>query len=377
MRRLSSLAAAAVVASTLGAVSGCSTIDYLYGAASGHLALLRAARPVSDWLADGDASGAPLPASLRERLLLSQRLRDFAVAELGLPDNASYRRYADLHRHAAVWNVVAAPELSLELRRSCFPVVGCVGYRGYFERAAADAQAATWRGEGDEATVYGVPAYSTLGRLPGDYFADPLLNTFIDWPEIELARMMFHELAHQVAYAESDTVFNESYASAVGHLGGERWAALHADAAARAETAALDARRRDFRNLTSHTRQALDAIYRGPGSDDAKRAAKAEAMRRLRSGHAALKAGPWRGWTGYDEWFERANNASLAVLGAYDDLVPAFECLFDAVGGDFGRFHAEVRRIAALPSVERRTALAAYEVSQPSGCARRQGRAPA
>ena len=377
MRRLSWLAAAVVVAAMLGSIGGCSTLDYLYGAASGHLALLRAARPVSDWLAVGDASGAPLPAPLRERLVLSQRLRDFAVAELGLPDNASYRRYADLHRRAAVWNVVAAPELSLELRRSCFPVVGCVGYRGYFDRAAADAQAAAWRADGDEATVYGVPAYSTLGRLPGDFFADPLLNTFIDWPEIELARMMFHELAHQVAYAESDTIFNESYASAVGRLGGERWAALHAGAAARAETAALDARRRDFRELTARTRQALEAIYRGPGSDDARRTAKAEAMRRLRSGHAALKAGPWRGWRGYDEWFERANNASLAVLGAYDDLVPAFECLFDSVGGDFGRFHAEVRRIAALPAAGRRAALAPYEALRPAGCLHRQAREPA
>ena len=377
MRRLSWLAAAVAVAATLGAIGGCSTLDYLYGAASGHLELLRAARPVSDWLAEGDAAGAPLPPALRERLVLSQRLRDFAVAELGLPDNASYRRYADLHRRAAVWNVVAAPELSLELRRSCFPVVGCVGYRGYFERAAADVQAAAWRSDGDEVAVYGVPAYSTLGRLPGDFFADPLLNTFIDWPEIELARMMFHELAHQVAYAQSDTVFNESYASAAGRLGGERWAALHAGAAARAETAALDARRRDFRELTSRTRQALEAIYRGPAGDDTKRAAKAEAMRRLRSAHAELKAGPWRGWTGYDEWFERANNASLAVLGAYDDLVPAFECLFDAVGGDFRRFHAEVGRIAALPADERRAALAAHEASHAPACTRRAERAPA
>ncbi len=366
--RPSSPAAAAVTVLMLGALGGCSTIDYLYGAASGHLALLRAARPVSAWLSGGGPAGAPLPATLRERLALSQRMRDFAVAELGLPDNASYRRYADLQRRAAVWNVVAAPELSLELRRSCFPVVGCVGYRGYFDRSAADAQAAAWRTEGDEVSVYGVPAYSTLGRLPGDFFADPLLNTFIGWPEIELARMMFHELAHQVAYAESDTVFNESYASAVERLGGERWAARHADAAARAETAVLDARRRDFRALASRTRQALEAIYASAVGDDAKRAAKIVAMRRMRGEHAALKAGPWQGWTGYDDWFERANNASLAVLGAYDDLVPAFECLFAAVGSDFRRFHAEVRRIAALPMAQRRTALPAYGAPPQAGC---------
>ena len=130
-------------------------------------------------------------------------MRDFAVRELALPDNASYRRYADLGAAAAVWNVVAAPELSLKLQTWCFPVVGCVGYRGYFDRADADAFAARIARAGARSVdVYGVPAYSTLGRLPGDFFADPLLNTFIDYPEGELARLIFHELAHQVVYRE-------------------------------------------------------------------------------------------------------------------------------------------------------------------------------
>jgi len=346
------------VAAVLGAASGCSTAGYLYDAASGHLALLEAARPVSAWLA-GDDPAAPLPAALRERLALSQRMRDFAVAELKLPDNASYRRYADLHRAAAVWNVVAAPELSLTLRTTCFPIVGCVGYRGYFDRAAADAQAAARRAAGDDTAVYGVPAYSTLGRLPGAFFADPLLNTFIGGPPIELARLMFHELAHQVAYADSDTVFNESFASAVERIGGARWAERFAGADARAEVAAADARRADFRALAARARQALDAVYRSASSDADKRAAKAEVLARLRAEHAALKAGPWHGYAGYDGWFERANNASLAVLGAYDELVPAFERLFERSGGDFERFYAEVRRLAALPAAQRRAALGA------------------
>jgi predicted aminopeptidase len=289
---------------------------------------------------------------------LSQRMRDFAVAELHLPDNASYRRYADLHRPAAVWNVVAAPELGLTLRTSCFPVVGCVGYRGYFDRAAADAQAAAWRAAGDDATVYGVPAYSTLGRLPGAWFADPLLNTFIDDPDIELARLIFHELAHQVVYAAGDTVFNESFASTVERLGAARWAEAHADAAARAESAARDARRRDFRALTGATRQALDALYRSPASDADKRAGKAALLARMRADHQALKAGAWHGWAGYDGWFARANNASLAVLGAYDDLVPGFERVFEAAGRDWERFYAEARRLAGLPAAQRAALLA-------------------
>ena len=342
---------AAVVA--LGLAGGCSSAGYLASSVEGHLALLQAARPVDAWLAD-----AATPAALRERLALSQRMRDFAVAELHLPDNASYRRYADLHRTAAVWNVVAAPELGLALKTSCFPVVGCVGYRGYFDRAAADAQAAAWRAAGDDVAVYGVPAYSTLGRLPGAWFADPLLNTFINYPEIELARLMFHELAHQIAYAAGDTLFNESFATTVERIGAARWAATRADAAARADYAAFDARRSNFRALAGATRQTLDALYRSAASEADKRAGKAVALERLRAGHRALKAGPWQGFAGYDGWFERANNASLAVLGAYDDWVPRFERLFDAVGRDLPRFYAEVRRLAALPAAERHAALA-------------------
>ena len=210
------LAVLAVGAASLPSVRA-ADLGYLAQSVGGHLALLSAARPVPDWLDD-----AKTPAALRERLLLTQQMRDFAVTELALPDNASYRRYADLHRSAAVWNVVAAPELSLKLETWCFPVVGCVGYRGYFDRPDADAFGAELRAQGLEVDVYGVPAYSTLGRLPGDYFADPLLNTFINYPEVELARLIFHELAHQVAYASGDTMFNESFATAVERFGSQR-----------------------------------------------------------------------------------------------------------------------------------------------------------
>ena len=153
---------AALVAATACLTSGCSSLGYYAQSVDGHLKLLNAARPVPDWVADPQT-----PDALRQRLELSQQMRNFAVNELALPDNASYRRYAELHRNAAVWNVVAAPELGLTLKTWCFPVVGCVGYRGYFDRAEAEALALQLRAEGLEVNVYGVPAYSTLGRLPG------------------------------------------------------------------------------------------------------------------------------------------------------------------------------------------------------------------
>jgi predicted aminopeptidase len=345
---------AALAAGTVCFTAGCSSLGYYAQAAGGHFALLNKAKPVPDWLADEKA-----PAPLKERLALSQRMRDFAVSELKLPDNASYRRYADLGRTAAVYNVVAAPELSLTLKTWCFPVVGCVGYRGYYDKAAADEAAAALRTEGFEATVQPIPAYSTLGKLPGDYFSDPLLNTFLRWSEGDLAHLIFHELAHQVAYAKGDTMFNESFATTVERIGGERWMQRYASDAARAELARLEERRRDFRRLAMQARADLEAIYRDDQlSLDAKRAAKAERFARLRADHAALKAGPWQGWTGYDNWFANANNASLGVMAAYNELVPQFERLYEREGRDFERFYAEVRRLAALPQAERRATLA-------------------
>ena len=348
------VAGAVLVAATACLSSGCSSLGYYAQSIDGHLKLLNAARPVPEWVADPQT-----PPALRQRLELSQQMRDFAVSELALPDNASYRRYADLKRDAAVWNVVAAPELSLKLENWCFSVVGCVGYRGYFDRKEAEAFAAQLRDKGLEVRVYGVPAYSTLGRLPGAYFADPLLSTFINYPEVELARLMFHELSHQVAFASGDTMFNESFATTVERFGSDRWMAEKASPEARAEYLAFDARRRDFRALTMRARDALDALYRSDASEDDKRAGKARVMQRMRDEYVTLRDGPWQGYAGYDAWFASANNASLGVLAAYTELVPAFERVFEQQGRDPARFYAEVRRMADLPKDERRAKLAA------------------
>jgi predicted aminopeptidase len=342
-----------VTAATVLLASGCSTAGYYAQAVHGHLALLTSAKPVPEWLAD-----PATPQALKDRLALTQRIRDFAISDLKEPDNASYRRYADLKRPAAVWNVVAAPELSLTLKTWCYPLLGCVGYRGYFDRAAADAFAAPLRDdEGLEVSVYGVPAYSTLGRLPGGWFADPLLSTFINYPEGELARLIFHELAHQIAYAEDDTEFNESFATTVERIGADRWLTERASPGARDDYARYDSRREDFRQLTYAYRQRFEALYTSGASDADKRAGKAKLLTEMRADYAKLKADRWGGFSGYDGWFERANNAALGVLAAYNGLVPDFERLFVREGRDFPRFYAEVKRLAALPKADRRAAL--------------------
>ena len=332
--------------------SGCSTLGYYAQSVGGHLALVRAAKPVPEWLAEEQTSAA-----LKERLRLSQRIREYAVTELKEPDNASYRRYADLQRSSVIWNVVAAPELSLRLQTWCFAIVGCVGYRGYYDEAEAKVFADTLRAQGLDVGVYGVPAYSTLGKLPFDALADPLLNTFIDYPEGDLARLIFHELAHQIAFAKGDTVFNESFATAVERIGGARWLAQHASEQAREAMARSDARRLDFRALTMRYRDALNTLYEGGGADTDKRAGKAALMTALRTDFDAMKRERWGGFSGYDGWFSRANNASFGVLSAYNELVPNFERLFEREGRDFERFYAEVKRLAALPQDERRAQL--------------------
>jgi len=342
------LAAAAVCLN-----SGCSTIGFYAQAASGHLGVLAKARPVPDVLAE--AATSP---TLRQRLELSQRIRDFASAELALPDNNSYRRYADLQRDAVVWNVVAAPALSLTLKTWCFPVMGCVGYRGYFARDAAERLARELRGGGWEAAVYGVPAYSTLGWSAWGG-GDPLLNTFVNWPEGELARLIFHELAHQVAYAPDDTTFNESFAVAVERLGGQRWLDRFASDAVRAQNQALEARRRDFRAFTQLWRDKLQTLYSSAANDADKLQQKTQLMADMRAEYGRLKTERWGGYAGYDAWIEKANNASFGVLAAYNELVPQFEDLFLRSGNDFPRFYAAVRELAALPKDERRAKLAA------------------
>ena len=350
------LALLALLAST----SGCASSDtsmgplaYTAQSVSGHLDVMRRARPVDDWLADPST-----PAALRQRLQLAQQVRQFAVTDLGLPDNPSYHRYADLGRPAVVWNVVAAPPLSLTLKTWCYPVMGCVGYRGFFDRAAADTEAALQRAAGLEAAVYGVPAYSTLGWtnwLGGD----PLLNTFVVGSESGMVRLVFHELAHQVAYASGDTTFNESYATAVERLGLVRW---QAHTGRTVDDAAANQRLADFRALTLRTRQALQTVYDSDASPAVKQQRKAAVMVELRATVSTLKTtpgSPWQGFTGFDAWLDRANNATLALQAAYDSQVADFERLFERQGRDFARFHAEVHRLVALPPDQRHAALLA------------------
>jgi predicted aminopeptidase len=352
-------------------VSGCADLGYYWQSVEGHISLMKAARPIDDWLIDPET-----PEKLKAKLALTQKIRAFAAEELKLPDNPSYKRYVDLKRKAVVWNVVAAPALSLKLKTWCFPVAGCVGYRGYFSEAEAKLEAEELKKQDFDVSVYGVPAYSTLGwsNWAG---GDPLLSTFISYPEGELARIVFHELAHQVVYVADDTAFNESFATAVERLGGARWLAKYGSEATKAEYEVYDGRRKQFKALTKATRLQLAEIYNenkpiavdNTASEAIEKIAKKRAITQrknqildeFKAQYELLKTS-WNGYAGYDNWVKQANNAAFGALAAYDDGVPQFEALFEQQGGDWDKFYAAVQTLAAMPKEARQLALKSIKV---------------
>lgn len=340
LRRLTALLLA-------GLLSACANLDYYSQAVVGQLQLWRQQRPVDAILAD-----PATPPPLRRRLETARRMRAFASAELGLPDNNSYRGYVDLHRPYVVLNVFAAPELSLQLREWCFPVVGCVGYRGYFDGAAARRFGADLRARGDDVYLGVVPAYSTLG-----WFNDPLLNTFIGWSDGRLAELVFHELAHQRLFIAGDTDFNESFATAVGQAGARRWLERHGDASDRQAYEVYTRQRDEFLTLALATRDELERLYASDRAVDEKRREKQRALVDLQTRYRALKQ-RWGGYSGYDGWFTSdLNNAKLGSLHAYTRFAPAFQTLLAEAGQDFSAFYRASEAVARLPPEQREACL--------------------
>ncbi|MES2150886.1 MAG: aminopeptidase [Pseudomonadota bacterium] len=329
-------------------LASCSSLNYYAQAAQGQLALLSDARPIDEWLSDSATD-----ARLKLRLATARQIRTFAVQELGLPDNKSYRNYAALARPYVLWNVVATPELSLKPMQWCFPVAGCVSYRGYYSKQAAHEYAQQLRAEGNDVQIGGVPAYSTLG-----WFNDPLLSTFINYPDAELARLVFHELSHQVVYVAGDSQFNESFATAVEEAGVERWLSGFGNPAMRETYLKFAARKRDFLALLLVTRRALEREYASADSVADKRAAKARLFQQLKDDYQLLKQS-WGGYAGYDRFFaEPLSNAHLASIATYSDFVPAFRALL-AREKSFSGFYAAARQLAELDRGERHRRLKA------------------
>ena len=327
-------------------LTGCGT-TYVAQAARGQLQILTARKPIKRVLDDPAADP-----KLKARLSVVREARDFATRELGLPNNKSYTAYADLKREFVVWSVVATPEFSVDPREWCFPIVGCVAYRGYFRKESAEAFAQTLRSEGLDTIVGGVPAYSTLGK-----FNDPILNTMMIYGDDELASIMFHELSHQLVYIRDDTAFNEAFAVTVEQEGLARWLKFHGREAELAKYQKRRARQREGVALVARFRGELTALYGMNIGPEVMRARKAQVFARLVAELRALdlRFGTESGLAA--ELDGKPNNARLASLATYYDCVPGFERLLATEQRDLPRFYAAVRTLAKLPRDERRSLL--------------------
>ena len=217
------------------------------------------------------ATDPTTPEALRLRLATVEQIRRFSVLHLGLPDNGSYRSYADLERDFVVWNVFASPEFSLQPLRWCYALVGCLNYRGYFKRRDAVKFASKLRAQGHDVFVGGVAAYSTLG-----WFKDPVLNTMLRWDDARLAEVIFHELAHQKLYVRGDTPFNEAFATAVAKIGVERWLEKDMATTVRQRFKQDQRHERAFVDLVLATRSRLKDLYASALVDSEMRQLKRE-----------------------------------------------------------------------------------------------------
>ena len=328
-------------------LNACSTLGYYAQSVGGELDVLIRRQPITRLLHDDTQTP-----QLRDKLETVVQIRRFASEVLELPDNGSYTSYVQLERPYAVWNVFAAPEFSLQPREWCFPVAGCVRYRGYFRESAARGYASRLAADGYDTYVGGSVAYSTLG-----WFDDPVFSSLIGFSDARLAGVIFHELAHQRLYIEDDTAFNEGFAMTVELEGVDAWLTSKADAAAAAEYAVFHARQEDFIALVLRTREQLQALYESDVAPGEMRREKAHLFAVMASAYVTLKR-DWGGYDGYDAWFaDGLNNAKLVAVGTYRDYVPGFRRLFWQTGGDFAAFYRAAAAIGALPKEQRRERL--------------------
>lgn len=325
------------------AVTACSNLDYYAQSVGGQMRVLGAQRPIDALLDNPDT-----PPALQRKLYTVLQVREFASRHLGLPDNDSYRYYADIKRPYVLWNVFATDEFSTQLETWCFPVAGCVSYRGYFAQGEAEKFAEGLRAKGRDVFVGGVPAYSTLG-----WFHDPVLNTVLDRNDTDLAGLIFHELAHQVVYVRNDSAFNESFATAVELEGVRRWLAQRGSADKIAAYEQAKHRQARFAGLIALYRERLKELYREDIPREEKAVRKATLFAALKQDYAGLKQ-DWGGYAGYDRWFARdLNNAHLASVATYHQLVPGFEQILRDQGNDLPRFFRAIKQLAKLPKTER------------------------
>jgi predicted aminopeptidase len=325
----------------------CETIGYYEQAVRGQLSILWNRQQIEQLLQDDSVSQ-----ELRQKLTVVQAAREYAIQEMLLPSGKSYQTYVELEREHVVWNVFAAPEFSVDPVNWCYPIAGCVSYRGYFSEADAVEFATRLEEDGYDVYTGGVDAYSTLG-----WFDDPLLSTVINRPDYQLVALIFHELAHQKVYLPGDTTFNESFATAVEREGLRRWLMNQDSSELIAAADQQSLRQQQFIDLVISYRERFADLYASEMSAANKRERKAELQQQMRAAYEQLKQG-WGGVGSYDRWFASSlNNAQLSTVSSYNELVPAFQALLHTHSDDLEAFYARVSDLAELDDDERNAQL--------------------
>lgn len=329
-------------------MTGCSSVEYYWQAVNGHVDILNREQPIKQLLQEPD-----LNPELRGYLEEFQQAREFAIVELGLPDNNSYRNYADVRRDYVIWNVIATEEFSVTPQQWCFPFAGCVSYRGYFDKADAQEFAEKLRNEGMDIYVAGARAYSTLG-----WFDDPLLNTMLYRDEALRVGVIFHELAHQQLYVQDDTAFNEAFAMVVAQEGVRRWFSSRKDEKAYKSFLQSEKRRAEFNSLLKQTREKLKRLYSNNLKPELMRKDKEAIFSQLKQEYQLLKKS-WNNDDRYDSWMKQSlNNAHLALVATYHELVPSLKAYLNKVDGDLPRFYQQMELLGRLSKTERHEKLA-------------------
>ncbi len=330
-------------------MAGC----YELQAIAGQVSLLSKRKPIASVIAD-----PATPQTLRTQLQAVSRIRDFASRELKLPDNGSYRGYADIGRSNVVWNVFAAPEFSVTPSRWCYPVIGCVAYRGYFAERKAQKFARSLQAQGDDVAVKGATAYSTLG-----HFDDPVLNTMVVWSDVHLAAIIFHELTHQLLYVRDDASFNEALATLIEEEGVRRWLLAQGRETDLAAFNDSQARYALLIGILLDTRQQLEKLYASGADPATMRGKKAAQIDQLRHRYQQLKES-WKEPTGYDAWFDGTlNNADLVSIATYQACLPGLKRELASLNGELPAFFRRAGELAKMPAT-RREALVCRDAPQ-------------
>ena len=331
-------------------ISGCSTLNYYSNIIQGHFEIISQQQSIDELLDDPATSD-----QLRQKLMLAKAARQFASSHLHLPDNDSYKTYADIGRDRVTWNVVAVPALSFTPKTWCYPIAGCVSYKGYYSNEAAKSYQKQLADDNYDTTINGSAAYSTLG-----WFDDPVMNTMLQWREAHLVGVIFHELAHQQLYIQDDSAFNESFANFVQQEGVRRWYLAAGKQQPITKEIARGKRKKQFLALLKNTRDKLEKLYASELTDEQKYAQKRGHFTELRQQYTSLKTGEWQGYSGYDRWFDRdLNNANLISVSTYHQYIPGFKALLqqsaqsDKDNGDLQVFYAAAEKLSQLPAKER------------------------